>query len=196
MKWILILVFMSASAYSFEIPFEIRGEYKFSGEIEHVQTSIRELVHSHTSVGAKRLKELQADKYTCVHKGRSLFSCTKFDKSVIPTPELLAEMSAKHAAQYVSFYEPRLVPELTHRSDSYKEYRFHQSLKVNTQVYRWFRYRILKSGIHKIKAGPEGSMGKYFVVKSGGDLVQIENLFRGRGKVRYRFLLNIHYSND
>ena len=196
MKWILVFALFSANAFSFEIPFEIRGEYKFSGEIEHIQTSVRELVHSHTSTGAKRLKELQANKYACVHKGRSLFSCTKFDKSIVPTPELLEQIRLKHEEQYVSFYEPRLAPELTHRSDSYKEYRFHQSLKINTQVYRSFRYRILKSGLHKIKAGPEGSLGKYFIVQSGERLTQIENIFRGRGPIRYRFLLSVHYRNN
>ncbi|MCR9203000.1 MAG: hypothetical protein NXH75_00370 [Halobacteriovoraceae bacterium] len=176
MKTALIFALISISSFAVSTPYELNGEFSFTGETKSIFSKRYEPVYAFTRSGRERLADLKSQGWSCAIKPRQTYLCSKADVAKQIPAHIEDRVDALYGSMKVEFENKTVIPVLTNDAPALKEYRINKELIFNGKVYPYFDYRILKSqngDLHRVLWG-EGIHREEFIVLSEKLLWNVE----------------------
>lgn len=157
-------------------PYQLSGEFKFTGITNAIFSKRFEPVYAFTQEGRERLTELRNQGWACVVKPRQTYLCSKANVAQQTPLSINERARTQYETLEVEFEGRSVTPTLLNQGSALTEYRFHKEVTFNGKVYPYFDYLIIHGSdydLHKVKWG-EGIERTEFLVENEGFLKKVE----------------------
>lgn len=186
----LILLFLSLpfghSLAANQLPYELKGEFNFSGTTNAIFSKRYEPVYAFTEQGKLRLQELRNMGWACEVKPRQTYLCSKANVAN-QVPLFINEKARRlYNSMTINFEEVTVSPSVISEGESLTQYRIPKEVEFKGKIYPYFDYSISHYAgydLHKVKWG-EGIDRHEFVVEGPNDLKKVE-VFSDQEKTYY-----------
>ena len=138
--WIALFTVISIAANAVPLPQKYIGTFKFSGQLNPVNTFKKEVVYTSFAAGIKRLSELRELGFTCVAVFSTTYACSKNTNDNLP-----ADVESRLRAQLtnkIEFGSPIGDWELLSTAEYLTEFILQQKTLIGEKIYLKTRYLI------------------------------------------------------
>lgn len=188
----LVFFLISFSLFAAEAPYELKGEYVFTGKTISPLNIRYEPVYAFTEAGRQRLSFLRQEGWSCKVKPRQTFLCSKDNFSHQIPLGINERARTYYESLAVHFEDKAISPSLISEAEALTQYRVHKKVTFNGKVFPSYDYAISHYDgydIHKVKWG-QGIHRMEFVVNSSDKLQKYDSFTDQEKKYYDVFILS------